>query len=297
VDRRATFIQASVEDRRTVGTALRKHDIKAILHFAAFAEVSESMSNPLHYYHNNFSNSLALLQTACDCGIQGFVFSSTGAVYGQPERMPIDENVTPAPINPYGWSKLMMERALIDCRRRFGLGVCILRYFNATGAHPSGELGEDYRPPSRLVSRILKSATTDQATAQIFGTDYPTADGTCVRDYVHVEDLATAHLLALESLLPDSLHTFNLGSEAGFSIREVIRECELVIGRPVVVEERPRRPGDPAELIASSQKIISELGWKRNYPALHTMIEHAWLWQRSHPHGYDLQGEGCEAGV
>ena len=286
IDPRADFVQANIADEKEMIFLMRKYEIEAILHFAAFIEVGESVEDPYMYYKNNFSAALQLLSAAREAEIKRFVFSSTAACYGMPEKTPIEETAPLLPINPYGRSKMMVELALQDASRAYGLGFCALRYFNVAGAHPEALIGEAHEPESHLIPRILKAALTTGASASIFGTDYPTPDGTCIRDYIHVEDLAAAHVLALEAVQPGDARVYNLGSETGFSVREVLRACEKVTGQSIKIEEKDRRPGDPPVLIASSRKIQSELGWRRQYPDLETIIEHAWNWHRTHPEGY-----------
>lgn len=287
IDSRATFVQGSTGNLELVLQTIRTHGIEAVLHFAADIEVGESVENPGKYYHNNFSNALRLLEAMKLADVKKIVFSSTAAVYGEPKRIPIEESAERAPINPYGRSKMMTEMAIEDFSRAHGLGYAILRYFNVAGAHPSGELGEDHFPESHLLPRILASAMKDSADSpvKIFGTDYATGDGTCVRDYVHVVDLVQAHLVALDRIEPGKGEVYNIGSESGFSIRQVIQAVEKVTGKKLHVEESARRPGDPASLVASSRKIQS-IGWKRQYD-LETIVAHAWKWHTTHPQGYD----------
>jgi UDP-glucose 4-epimerase len=283
----AEFVQADVGDEKKMLSLLQEHRIEAVLHFAANIEVGESVLEPIQYYQNNFAAPLKLLSAVRASGVKKFVFSSTAAVYGLPERFPIVETDPLMPINPYGRSKMMMELALADACHAYGLGYCALRYFNVAGAHPDSTIGEDHHPETHLIPRLLKAALEDGAKASIFGTDYETPDGTCVRDYVHVVDLAQAHLLALEALQPGQALIYNLGSEVGFSVREVIAACERVIGRKIPTELGPRRAGDPATLVASSRKISAELSWKREFGTLEKMIEDAWNWHRKNPLGYN----------
>lgn len=285
IDQRAAFIRGSTEDIDYLVEKIHLHNIEAVMHFAADIEVGESVTDPYKYYQNNFANSLNLLEALRICGVNKFVFSSTAAVYGNPESTPIRETDPRNPINPYGRSKMMMEMALEDACRAYGLGYTILRYFNVAGASPDATIGEDHQPESHLIPKILMAAREGKA-VKIFGTDYPTSDGTCIRDYVHVVDLVRAHVLALEKLAPGKGAVYNLGSENGFSVREVIAACERVTGRKIIVEESGRRPGDPAVLVASSKKIKEELGWERIYPDMETIVAHAWNWHTSHPEGY-----------
>ncbi len=285
IDKRAAFIRGSTQDIDLVVNKMKLHEIEAVMHFAADIEVGESVTDPYKYYQNNFSNSVLLLEAMNLCGIKKLVFSSTAAVYGNPEATPIPETAVRMPINPYGRSKMMMEMAIQDGCHAYGMGYTILRYFNVAGASPDASIGEDHRPESHLIPRIL-TAAREGTSVKIFGTDYETPDGTCIRDYVHVVDLVRAHVLALEKITPAQGNVYNLGSESGFSVREVISACERVTGRKIVVEETDRRAGDPAILVASSRKIKSELGWERKYPEMDTIVAHAWNWHSSHPEGY-----------
>lgn len=285
----AVFHEGDIADQNLLARLLTLHDVTSVMHFAAFIEVGESVREPGLYYRNNFSNAVAMLETVRTHGVRDIIFSSTAAVYGDPLQTPIDENHPRQPINPYGRSKMMTEMALEDYRAAFGLGYTILRYFNVAGAAPDASIGEAHEPESHLIPRILKSAAPSApsvATVDIFGTDYPTDDGTCVRDYIHVMDLARAHLLALKTSRAGQGRIYNLGSENGFSVCQVIETCERVTGLKINAHTRERRPGDPAVLIASSAKIREELGWERRYPDLETIVTHAWNWHRSHPDGF-----------
>ena len=255
---------------------------EAVLHFAAFIAVGESVQDPLKYYRNNVSGTVSLLETMQRHGVGRIVFSSTAAVYGEPQSVPISESHPLAPINPYGWSKRMMEQALADCEKAWGLRFAALRYFNAAGADPQGRCGEWHSPETHLVPVALRAAANPGHPLAIFGEDYPTRDGTCIRDYIHVADLAEAHHLALEHLLDggESL-TCNLGSEAGYSVREVIRTVEKITALPVLFTVGPRRPGDPARLVASSEAIRVKLGWTRKLSDLETIVSDAWRWHQS----------------
>jgi UDP-glucose 4-epimerase len=286
VDPRAKLVKGSTGNAELVQQTLRSQAIEAVMHFAADIEVGESVTDPGKYYENNFSNALKLLAAMRDTGVKKIVFSSTAAVYGNPEKTPIEEDQRRNPINPYGRSKMMTEMAIEDFAHAHGLGYAVLRYFNVAGAAPDARTGEDHQPESHLIPRILLAALGSTPDVKIFGTDYPTADGTCVRDYVHVMDLVGAHRLALEKIKEGKGNTFNLGSENGFSVREVIATCERVTGKKLIVKEEARRPGDPAVLVASSARIRRMLGWEREYPDLDTIVGHAWNWHTSHPRGY-----------
>jgi UDP-glucose-4-epimerase GalE len=288
VDSRATFHQACTRDRAAVRAVLERHKIDAVMHFAAFIEVGESVQNPAKYYDNNFANGLALLDAMTAAGVKRLIFSSTAAVYGNPEYTPIDEEHPRAPVNPYGRTKNMMELALADYASAYGLGYAALRYFNVAGASPDLDVGEAHEPESHLIPRILAVAAGKAAGITVYGTDYPTPDGTCIRDYIHVEDLVAAHLLALEKVRPGGGgHAYNIGTGHGFTVRQVIDACRQVTGHPLPVEELPRRAGDPAVLVATCDKLKRELGWQPRYPKLETAVKHAWDWHRSHPRGFD----------
>ena len=260
--------------------------IEAVVHFAAFAYVGESVTNPAKYYANNLINSLNLLDRVRRLGISRFVFSSTCATYGVPTAVPITEGEKQSPINPYGNSKLAFEYALSDYAAAYPLGFAALRYFNAAGAAPDGTIGEDHDPETHLIPLVLQVALGKRPHIVIFGTDYPTPDGTCVRDYIHVDDLADAHVLAVEKLQPGNAWKFNVGVGKGFSVREVIRTAEEVTGKTIAVKEGPRRPGDPPALVASADTIRRELGWEPKYTELRAIIETAWKWHKAHPNGF-----------
>jgi UDP-glucose 4-epimerase len=285
IDPRANFIKGSTGDMELLLHRLHAHQIDTVIHFAASIEVAESVKNPYKYYSNNFSNTLTLLNAMIKIGIKRFLFSSTAAVYGNPEKTPIEENQKRNPINPYGKSKMMSEMAIEDLCHAHGLGYTILRYFNVAGASPDSSIGEDHKPESHLIPRILISAR-DGSEVRIFGTDYDTKDGTCIRDYIHVVDLARAHVLAVEKMEEGKGTIYNLGSEKGFSVREVISACEKVVEKKIHIFEDIRRSGDPAVLIASSAKIRRELKWAPLYPDIDTIVQHAWQWHSTHPHGY-----------
>jgi UDP-glucose-4-epimerase GalE len=261
--------------------------IEAVVHFAAFTYVGESVQDPGKYYRNNLVNTLNLMECLRRQRIGRLVFSSTAATYGAPEQVPITEDQPQRPINPYGSSKLAIERALADYAAAYDWGYAALRYFNAAGASPDGAIGEDHDPETHLIPLILQAVLGRKPAIEVFGTDYPTPDGTCIRDYIHVDDLAEAHLLALERLEPGKGLRYNLGIGRGYSVREVIRTAEQVTGKPVPVKEGPRRSGDPPVLVATSEKIQRELGWKPRYSELAPIIETAWNWQRKHPRGYN----------
>jgi UDP-glucose-4-epimerase GalE len=265
---------------------LMSQRIEAVMHFAAFTYVGESVREPAKYYQNNVVTTLTLLECLRRQRIGRFVFSSTAATFGTPEKMPITEETPQRPINPYGRTKLLVEQALADYAAAYEWGYAALRYFNASGAAADGSIGEDHEPETHLIPLVLQAALGQRPHIEVFGTDYPTPDGTCIRDYIHVDDLAEAHILALEQLKPGKGLLYNLGIGRGYSVREVIRTAEEVSGKKVPVKEGPRRAGDPPELVASSAKIQRELGWKPRYTDLRGIIETAWSWHKSHPRGY-----------
>jgi len=281
VDQRARFILGKPEEPGDILNAVRSAQPQAILHFAANALVPESMSNPGKYFHNNVANGLKLIEAAVASGVKKFVFSSTCATYGPPDRLPMTEDLPQKPINPYGESKLMFERMLCWYRDLKGLPFVAFRYFNAAGA--TKRFGEDHRTETHLIPNVLKVALGQKTQCEIFGTDYPTPDGTCIRDYIHIVDLATAHILALE---PGANGFFNLGNGDGYSVRQVIQTCEKISGKKIAAVEKPRRPGDPPKLVASAEKAIHELGWKPKFPKLDDIVSSAWEWHKAHPHGY-----------
>jgi len=258
----------------------------AVVHFAAHCYVGESMEDPEKYYRNNVIGSLRLASAMRQAGVARIVFSSTAATYGLPRQIPIPEDHPQQPINAYGQTKLDVERVLAYYAGAYGMGYAALRYFNAAGAAPDARIGEDHDPETHLVPVVLQAALGQRQRVEIYGTDYPTPDGTCVRDYIHVDDLAQAHVLAMEAIRPGKGLAYNLGNGSGYSVREVIEVARQVTGREIPAVESPRRPGDPPELVASSDKITRELGWTPAYPGLESIIETAWRWHQSHPDGY-----------
>ncbi len=282
LDPRAEFIEGDLVDRQSIEKTMAKQRPDAVMHFAANALVGESMQNPSKYFRNNIANGLNLLDGIVAAGVGKIIFSSTCAIFGPPERLPIDETTPPRPINPYGESKLAFEKILRWYGEIHGLKFVSLRYFNAAGASPN--FGEDHRVETHLIPNVLKVALGEKPNVEIFGTDYETPDGTCVRDYIHILDLARAHILALNSAKSDF---YNLGTGGGASVREVIDSCRKVTGRKVDIVEKPRRPGDPPRLIASSEKIKRELGWKPQFQSLDAIIESAWKWHQKFPRGYE----------
>lgn len=281
---RAEFVEADVADRDKLDDVLSRYSVDAVMHFAALIEAGESMKAPERYFRNNSANTLTLLEAMLARDVKRLVFSSTAALYGNPERVPIGEDDPLNPTNAYGESKLLVERMLAWMNRLHGLRYASLRYFNAAGA--SGALGEAHDPESHLIPLVLQAAMGQRDSISIFGTDYPTPDGSCIRDYIHVSDLATAHLLALQALGSHDQLIYNLGNGRGFSVREVIEAARRVTQRTIRVAETPRRPGDPAALVASSDKIRKELNWVPQYPELEPIIRSAWEWMLKHPDGY-----------
>jgi UDP-glucose 4-epimerase len=273
-----TLVQGSLGDRDLLHALFQSHSIDAVMHFAAFSLVGESVQNPLIYYRNNIAETLSLIEAMVSHRVERFIFSSTAAVYGEPKQTPIAEDHPRQPTNPYGTSKLSVERILEDCDRAYGLRFISLRYFNAAGADASGTIGEMHNPETHLIPLVLKSALS-QEPVRIFGTDYPTPDGTCIRDYVHVTDLAQAHLLSLRALLDGSGScAYNLGNSIGYSVRQVIDLAGKVTGRAIPVVEEQRRAGDPAILVADSGKIKGALNWMPDYEDLEKIIATAWTW-------------------
>ncbi len=287
VPKDAELVIGELADRVQLDRAMRQHSFVAVMHFAALIEAGESMKAPLSFFRNNSASTLTLLEAVHRHSIPAFVFSSTAALYGEPERVPIEETDPIRPTNVYGESKAIVERMLAWMHRIHGLSYSSLRYFNAAGA--SDDRGEDHDPETHLIPLILQVAEGKRPHVSIFGTDYPTPDGTCIRDYIHILDLAQAHVLVLQRLVgqpkPQQL-IYNLGNGRGFSVREVLDAARRVTGRAIPVVESPRRPGDPAVLVASSAKIRHELGWQPQFPDLDAIIRSAWEWRRLHPAGY-----------
>jgi UDP-glucose-4-epimerase GalE len=280
------LIQGDLLDQPALEAALRGQRIEAVMHFAALALVGESVAQPDRYYRNNVLGSLCVLEAMRAAGVWRIVFSSTTATYGAPRNIPITEDEPQLPINPYGFTKLVVERALADYAQAYGLGYAALRYFNAAGASPERDLGEDHTPESHLIPITLQVALGQRPSLTVFGTDYPTPDGTCIRDYVHVDDLAAAHLAALERLEPGTGLKLNLGTGRGHSVRQVIEACRRVSGHPIPVVEGPRRPGDPPELVADSSRAQAQLGWRPRYLEIDQIVSTAWRWHSTHPRGY-----------
>ena len=285
VPRGAEILTGEMGDREALDRAFQQHRPEAVMHFAALIEAGESMQAPERYFRNNTASTLTLLECMLQHGTRRLVFSSTAALYGNPERTPIEEDAALRPTNAYGESKLLVERMLGWFHQIHGLRYASLRYFNAAGA--AGELGEDHRPESHLIPLVLQVALGRRPGISVYGADYDTPDGTCVRDYIHVADLAAAHLLALDALAGRQQLIYNLGNGRGFSVRQVVEVARQVTGHAIPAKDAPRRPGDPAVLVASSEKIRRELGWQPRYPELEQIVASAWEWRRGHPDGYE----------
>jgi UDP-glucose 4-epimerase len=281
------FYTGDIADSKLVSQIIREHEVDAVIHFAARSLVAESMKNPDLYFYENTAKTIKFLSTIVDCGVNKLVFSSTAAVYGIPKELPIPEETPLNPINPYGVSKLMIEQSLPIFEQAYGLKWMALRYFNAAGASLDNSIGEDHKPETHLIPLILQVALGQREKIEIFGIDYPTPDGTCIRDFIHVMDLADAHILALEALDGgEASGAFNVGTGQGYSVREVIRMAERVSKKWIPVVESMRREGDPAVLVAKVDRIQKRLGWKPRYSDLETILRTAWDWHQHHPAGY-----------
>ncbi len=282
----AELVIGNMSDRKLVEGLLGDHAIDAVMHFAACALVGESVTDPAKYYENNVLASISLLESMRKMNVNKIVFSSTCATYGVPDVVPITEQEKQAPVNPYGFTKLVMETALADYAAAYGLGYAALRYFNAAGASPDGDIGEDHDPESHLIPIVLQVALGQREHITVFGDDWPTPDGTCVRDYIHVDDLGAAHLLALERIESGKGIKVNLGTGVGCSVREVIECCRRVTGHEIPEVMGERRAGDPPELVADARMAKSVLGWEPKYRGIEPIVETAWRWHQSHPTGY-----------
>jgi UDP-glucose 4-epimerase len=283
----ALFIEGDLSDQKKLTYTFQSNSIDAVMHFAADCLVGESVQNPVKYFDNNVKNSLKLLEIIEENKVKKIIFSSSAAVYGEPKIIPIPEDHPCIPTNPYGETKLIFEKVLQAFHDAGKLNYISLRYFNAAGADPEGELGEDHSPETHLIPLVIKAAL-DAISVPVFGTDYNTPDGTCIRDYIHVTDLALAHILALRKLEQEQINSiYNLGNGNGYSVKEVIETVKKVTGRKIAAVDLPRRPGDPARLVASSEKIREELGWIPKYPDLETIVETAYQWHKKHPKGYN----------
>jgi len=287
VDRRAVFHKGDVRDARAMAEILTEHRIDCVMHFAALAYVGESVTDPLAYYDNNTAGTIGLLKAMQSAGVRRMVFSSTCATYGEPASTPIVETMPQSPVNPYGWSKWCVERVLRDYAASDSeFAFAALRYFNVAGAAADGSLGEDHDPETHLIPVLLQAALGQRDKVTLFGDDYPTPDGTCIRDYIHVEDLCGAHLAVMEALRPGETRFYNLGIGRGYSVREVVESARRVSGIDIPIERGPRRPGAPAELFADPGKIRRELGWSPRYTEIDAIVSTAWNWMNTHPTGY-----------
>lgn len=280
------LIEGDLHDRAKLTATLREKKIEAVMHFAASCYVGVSVTNPAEYYHNNVVGTLSLLEAMRTAAVKRIVFSSTCATYGVPDIVPITEAEKQSPINPYGFTKLVIEHALADYAHAYGWGYAALRYFNASGAAADGSIGEDHDPETHLIPLILDVALGKRASIKVFGEDYPTPDGTCIRDYIHVDDLATAHLAALERLEEGVALKLNLGTGSGASVLEVIEACRRVTGHAVPTEMAPRREGDPPALVADARLANQVLGWQPKYREIEAVVKSAWGWHKAHPQGY-----------
>ena len=284
--REAELIVGDIRDLEKLTTTLKSKAIDAVIHLAAYIDAAESVENPDKYFRNNTVGGLTLLEAMQAAGVKKMVFSSTAAVYGIPEHIPISETDRTEPINPYGASKLCVEYMMRGFAQAYNMGFVSLRYFNVAGALPDGSIGEAHQPETHLIPRVLEVALGKSDKITIFGDDYDTPDGTCIRDYIHVVDLCSAHVLALDAIETGKVKVFNLGNGEGFSVKQVIETCREITGEEIPAQIAPRRAGDPPRLVASCKKAEEELGWKRKYPDLKTIISHAWAWHKSHPDGY-----------
>ncbi|UCD70611.1 MAG: UDP-glucose 4-epimerase GalE [Syntrophobacterales bacterium] len=282
-----TFIQGDIGNERILSEIFGVHEIDSVIHMAADCLVGDSTKDPLKYFNNNVSKGIKLLGVMLKHKVKKIVFSSSAAVYGNPPRVPIEEDFPPFPINPYGETKLIFEKLLEGCKVAHGLQYISLRYFNAAGADPDGRIGEDHHPETHLIPTVLRALLRKGRKVPIYGTDYDTPDGTCIRDYIHILDIAEAHISALEALHAGvESEIFNLGNGQGFSVKQIIQAASKVTGRTIPVIETQRRPGDPPILVASSEKIEKKLGWSPRHEKLDEIIDTAWRWHRTHPHGF-----------
>ena len=282
----APLLVGDVNDTAALASAMRRHEVEAVIHLAAFIEAGESVEKPDKYFRNNTVGGLSLLEAMAQADISKMVFSSTAAVYGSPRRIPILETDPTEPINPYGASKLCVELMLPGFAEGYRMGFVSLRYFNVAGAHPNGDIGENHVRETHLIPLVLQVPLGRRESVRIFGDDYDTPDGTCIRDFIHVMDLCDAHVRALDAIQPGTVKVFNLGNGEGFSVRQIVETCRLVTGRPIPAAVAPRRPGDPPCLVASCRKAQAELGWQPSFPSSNTIVSHAWKWHSSHPNGY-----------
>lgn len=281
------FVQGNYADKSALDAAMQEHNVDAVMHFGAYASVGDSVADPRKYYENNVAGGLVILGSMLDNNVKHMIFSSSAATYGEPQIIPIPEDHPQKTTNPYGETKLMYERILRDYDHAFGMKSVSLRYFNAAGADPQGRWGEDHTPEQHIIPLVIDAALGRRAEVKIFGTDWDTRDGTCLRDFIHIVDLADAHIRALEYLRNGGQTTaYNLGNSYGTTVKEVVEATERVTGRKINAVPAPRRPGDPGRLVASCERIKAELGWSPQYPDIETIIEHACKWREAHPNGY-----------
>jgi len=280
------LVVGDIADTEQLAATLRDFGAEAVMHFAAATNVGESVEDPEYHYRNNIAGSLSLLNAMRAAGVTRMLFSSTCATYGMIDQVPMTEDTPLAPVSPYGRTKLAVEWMIRDFAQAYGIGYTLLRYFNAAGADPSGEYGEYHDPETHLIPLVLQVALGRREKIRIYGSDYPTPDGTCIRDYVHVDDLASAHLLAIAATTPDTAEVFNIGTGQGHSVLEIIAACEKVTGRSIAREVAPRRPGDPPALVADPTKLKTRLGWEPLYTSIEKTIATAWAWQAANPEGY-----------
>jgi UDP-glucose-4-epimerase GalE len=280
------FIKGDIADTESVIAALKRTGAEAVMHFAAATYVGESVSDPEYHYRNNIAGTMSLLNAMRKAGVKRMLFSSTCATYGLTPKVPMAEDTPQDPCSPYARTKLAVEWMIRDFAHAYGLGFTLLRYFNAAGASPDGKFGEDHRPENHLIPLALQVPLGQREKLTVFGDDYPTPDGTCIRDYVHVDDLGQAHLLAIRATTPSTAEVYNIGTGNGQSVMDIIRACELVTGKKITYDMTARRPGDPPALVASPTKLIEKLGWKPKYTDIRETVATAWRWHKSHPNGY-----------
>jgi UDP-glucose 4-epimerase len=280
------LVVGDIADTEKLTQVLGDEKVDAVMHFAAATNVGESVENPEYHYRNNIGGTLSLLNAMRGAGVKRMLFSSTSSLYGLSEKVPMDEETPQNPINPYARSKMAVEWMIRDFSQAYGLGFTLLRYFNAAGADPSGEFGEFHDPETHLIPRVLEVALGKRDKVMIFGTDYATSDGTCLRDYVHIEDLGAAHRLAIEATTPGTAELYNVGIGRGYTVREVVEACARVTGRPIPTEDAPRRAGDPTALLSDPTKLMTQLGWQPSYTSIEDIVATAWAWHRAYPEGY-----------
>jgi UDP-glucose 4-epimerase len=281
------LVVGDIADTDRLAATLRDFGAEAVMHFAAATYVGESVTDPEYHYRNNIGGTLSLLNAMRAAGVNRMLFSSTCATYGMSDRVPMAEDTPQEPFSPYARTKLAVEWMIRDFAHAYGLGFTLLRYFNASGADPSGEYGEYHDPETHLIPLVLEVALGKREKIRIYGTDYPTPDGTCIRDYIHIDDLASAHLLAIQATTPETAEVFNVGTGQGQSVMEIIAACEKVTGRKIAQEIAPRRPGDPPALVADPAKLKTRLGWQPRYTSIEDTIATAWAWHQKHPDGYE----------